>query len=659
RYEALSWCWGQGPETGHVGIRKNGKLYAKPAKLDLVRALLVLRNTKKDRYLWVDQICINQANTAEKNHQVEMMAEIYGKAARVCVWLGERDNTSHLALTFIRDEVLKLQQFDDLCEREGNSHKWKALLDLMQRPWFHRRWVVQEISLAQSALMYCGPDRISWKKFSIAVELFVEVETATHRLSEVMKRDRKFHHIPGWFEHVSQLGASLLVDATGRLFRDHKSQYLSSQTIPTHRAKRVYDSDKEDLTESDHEYSEDELVDPYMTGQPLLSLEYLVSSLSIFDVTKAHDTIYALLAIARDTTPRATTSMDWEDHTQAALERFTQKKRYKVDYSQEYVDICQYFIQFCIDRSLQKDPSRALDVILRPWAVEESKVRENWLEERRKEEEERKRKKRLEAKIQINKNRSLYTAPNPKPWEDENPNLSRHAHIEIRRKEYVPLPSWVPQLSRAPFAMSQAAGVSGEKVGRANADPLVGLPNQFQRSYAAAETKKLDTKAFKFRKRMGEKLNYFSMFVKGFVLDEISEVKDASQSGSIPSEWADFAHWYGAKGDPPDAFWRTLVGDRGRDGKNPPVYYSRACRESFEKGGYLSGSVSTSDLIRNERVSVIAQFCWRVQAVIWKRALAKTKSNRLALVSPGVQPGDLVCVLYGCSVPVILHKSQR
>lgn len=48
---------------------------------------------------------------------------------------------------------------------------------------------MQEIALARKAIMYCGSDKISWKKFAVAVELFVEVETATHRLSEVLKMD--------------------------------------------------------------------------------------------------------------------------------------------------------------------------------------------------------------------------------------------------------------------------------------------------------------------------------------------------------------------------------------------------------------------------------------------------------------------------------------
>jgi hypothetical protein len=69
--------------------------------------------------------------------------------------------------------------------------------------------------LPRGAMVYCGNDKISWKKFAVAVELFVEVETATHRLSEAMKKDPKFCHVPGWFEYVSALGASLLVEATG------------------------------------------------------------------------------------------------------------------------------------------------------------------------------------------------------------------------------------------------------------------------------------------------------------------------------------------------------------------------------------------------------------------------------------------------------------
>jgi hypothetical protein len=57
--------------------------------------------------------------------------------------------------------------------------------------------------------------------------------------------------------------------------------------------------------------------------------------------------------------------------------------------------------------------------------------------------------------------------------------------------------------------------------------------------------------------------------------------------------------------------------------------------------------------------SIIADFLKRVQAVIWNRRLMRTKRGWLALVPKGAQPGDLICILYGCGVPVVLRKVMK
>ncbi|KAF1942838.1 HET-domain-containing protein [Clathrospora elynae] len=318
RYEALTWCWGTAGKTDHIRVQRKGKTYAKPVSPDLVAALKALRHPTRNRYLWIDMVCIDQDNLDEKNHQVEMMDEIYGKADRVCIWLGEANDSSRMALDFIKHEVSHLHSFDDLCNSKDASKKWVALLDLMQRLWFSRRWVVQEIALARKAMIYCGHDKISWKKFAIAVELFVEVETATHRLSEAMKKDRQYRYVPSYFEFVSALGASLLVEATERLFRDYKEEHtvdpdLSSDpgsdsgSDSSSEASESHDSVSARSSSSSNLQKEVTNV-PINRIQPLLNLEYLVSSLTIFDTTVAHDTIYALLAIVKDTTPRAVRS---------------------------------------------------------------------------------------------------------------------------------------------------------------------------------------------------------------------------------------------------------------------------------------------------------------------------------------------------------------
>ena len=100
------------------------------------------------------------------------------------------------------------------------------------------------------------------------------------------------------------------------------------------------------------------------------------------------------------------------------------------------------------------------------------------------------------------------------------------------------------------------------------------------------------------------------------------------------------------------------MADRGMYDRNPPYYYARACKETIFKGGLQSGAVDTTALMYNERNSIVAEFCRRVQAVIWNRALIRTEKGSLGLASNKVQKGDMVCIIYGCTVPLILRKKE-
>ena len=218
------------------------------------------------------------------------------------------------------------------------------------------------------------------------------------------------------------------------------------------------------------------------------------------------------------------------------------------------------------------------------------------------------------------------------------------------------LPSWVARALQAPFMLDHAPGMDMRKTSRANADPLVGSPQDGHRNYSAAGSEKLDLATLKFRKR--PVMGHYSLYVKGFELDEVAQVEDASQLGGIPRAWLKLGGWSDLDQDPPDEFWRTIVADRGRDNRNPPYYYARACKESVHKGGHRGGSVNTMALIHDEQNSIVAEFCRRVHAVIWNRCLFKTKRNRLGLATK-VKVGDKVCILYGCTVPVILGESEK
>jgi hypothetical protein len=696
-YEALSWCWGAGPEEYALQIQKGGVTSKKKIKRELALALKYLRLPNKTRTLWIDAICIDQDNYEERNQQVQMMARIYTRADEVCIWLGEDSDESKTAIDFIHDEIKELKNFDAICSDKRYTGKWNSLMMLMQREWFSRRWVIQEIALASRAKLYCGPDSLPWKEFAVAVELFVEVETATHRLSEIMRKDEKSRHVPGWFEYVSELGASLLVQATGKIFRAHRTPIQNSQ-------KNVQKSKEEILL--------DTTIDP-LDRRSLLSLEYLVSTMSIFNAGEPRDAVYALLAIARDAAPFAMSEFPEGDPSiliMTLMDSFLEAKPFVVDYSRSYDDVCRDFVEFSIRRQAKLDPAQALDILCRPWALDPIIGKPAQLQQKPAASPSAPEIKdpimRLKdddwpwkiRKYKLGKDKSgrwIHDQNKEDEWEDS-PNLKEYWNeVKIGKDEWLlyngdtwkkpggwntitklvedsvrqsksrdsvpnthPLPSWVAPVSQAPFSLYPHPGMHILKTGRAHADPLVGQPQDGHRNYSAAQTEAFDLKNLEFRKR--PRLGHYSLYVRGFELDEVVEVTDASQGGYIPKSWLDLGGWeYPYQEDPPDELWRTLVADRGRENRNPPYYYARACKESVHKGGIASGRVNTSDLINNEQNSIIAEFCRRVHAVIWGRRLYKTARGRLGLASK-VQKGDLVCIIYGCTVPVILackHKS--
>jgi len=131
-YEALSYVWGDPNETlpifvdGHV-LHITVSLHA---------ALLRLRDHSLERIIWIDALCIDQANEKEKEHQIQSMARIYGQANRVIVWLGEEKDNSDQAL-----EIIRSAAEDGSTNVLDNSEVVPALF---QRPWFKRIWVREQ-----------------------------------------------------------------------------------------------------------------------------------------------------------------------------------------------------------------------------------------------------------------------------------------------------------------------------------------------------------------------------------------------------------------------------------------------------------------------------------------------------------------------------------
>ena len=59
-YEALSWCWGTAGKSAEIRIQRNRETYTKNVSPNLVAAMKALRYPDRSRYLWIDQVCIDQ-----------------------------------------------------------------------------------------------------------------------------------------------------------------------------------------------------------------------------------------------------------------------------------------------------------------------------------------------------------------------------------------------------------------------------------------------------------------------------------------------------------------------------------------------------------------------------------------------------------------------
>src|SRR6266536_2263881 len=160
-FEALSYTWGTDEAIAPILI-DGGVLFVRS---NLYCALRSLRFPTKRRILWIDALCINQADTTERNSQVSQMTEIYSGAKEVIVWLGEGNKYTDRGMDSlgeisrraksIKDRVLKkvsdrhqmykewTDLFRSLHARNDSDVCFAGISALFSREWWTRVWTVQ------------------------------------------------------------------------------------------------------------------------------------------------------------------------------------------------------------------------------------------------------------------------------------------------------------------------------------------------------------------------------------------------------------------------------------------------------------------------------------------------------------------------------------
>lgn len=229
-YKALSYAWGDLSQHKAAEVYINGELFIIGSNLHA--GLAQLRQNGVQSWMWVDSICINQSDYEEKTWQVAQMGAIFTQAELVYIWLGQSCDKTGLAMGFISSigpralalglldmstwykiqpqiqdliselasepsrqryiehnpaviEQVELARFAiDLFEEpgmRGRSSGNASLVDginrIFQQDYWYRIWVIQEVALANDAVVLCGTKAVPINSFHAACNMLQYTRT--------------------------------------------------------------------------------------------------------------------------------------------------------------------------------------------------------------------------------------------------------------------------------------------------------------------------------------------------------------------------------------------------------------------------------------------------------------------------------------------------
>ncbi|KXS93961.1 hypothetical protein AC578_8 [Pseudocercospora eumusae] len=695
-YEALSYCWGN-EDADHsifvlndesqdsipfTQIRKPRKFSVTP---NLHAALCHLRKSRRTVILWIDAICMDQEKLDERQEQVSRMAEIYSKADRVLVWLGDGDSRTKNAIKMAKDIVAGNHDTSavDLYD-VSKTEAWSDFVYLTKSSWFSRRWVIQELALAQEATVHCGNDEIHWEDLRDAISIFMD---HFDKVRDLFKRDPQYETDYKELTEPECLAARLLVDTINIIRRPH----------PTRTMPKSFDH-----------------------VQPL---EDLVSELSAFLTSDGRDTIYALRNICKENM-----SDDPVD-----------VKFLAPDYSKDLLEVYAGFVQWVVDKTGE------LDILCRNWALPERKVRglnypelvvlPSWIRTTS----------NAPFATRNKPTRARYNAdtlvglPGKSPYKASGNTKARYSfHVDPPLSSSTVHQNVKSAVTTPPIADGESASsptLNTRKALDTGFDPVNAVPGSAVRRSPRAPVPTINTnkrpanddssaRTTPKRRKTGttapiqhagashfppeertKRSAYLS--VDGVQIGTISWLTDPTTDGVVPERalkklrgnirMPDDDHSPVMK-DIVDKLWRILCAEKGDHGTNPPTTFERACRSCL-RYNTVNGHINLIDLLENAQVDdYVRKFLRRARAVIWnrrflqvdkfvKKPLPLTEGEMRSSPEPitpssdtsmsagshipedskeryhGLGPsearlGDIVCVFFGCSVPVVLRPCR-
>ncbi|RMY01494.1 hypothetical protein D0867_11375 [Hortaea werneckii] len=158
-YQALSYTWGGQERVHPVYVGDDIALLVTKNCLDALR-LLRQRNIL---VVWIDAVCIDQSNPAEKAIQVAMIGDVFRNATRTLIYTdsnaADAADIADVGPSQKRSLVpsamrkwLKGYEVEDKANSWSNTRSTFGS-NMAQSPWFRRTWVVQELMLSRQPVI--------------------------------------------------------------------------------------------------------------------------------------------------------------------------------------------------------------------------------------------------------------------------------------------------------------------------------------------------------------------------------------------------------------------------------------------------------------------------------------------------------------------------
>lgn len=188
KYNCLSYCWGDTSLDKRIFVRTTDATYD-PMYItqNLHNALQDLWGAPESTFYWIDAICIDQTDNAERGEQVRLMKQIFDNASGVIVLLGSStarlsaavdtveeiskqfEEDTHMSPDMVVDPSgLQLTVTDIEKLKSYTNHAYGEVAHFFSLPWFRRVWVLQEAFSQTKISVRLGTRTLPWGSVILA-----------------------------------------------------------------------------------------------------------------------------------------------------------------------------------------------------------------------------------------------------------------------------------------------------------------------------------------------------------------------------------------------------------------------------------------------------------------------------------------------------------